>query len=165
MSRYPNLFKIINRMVCTIVYSFPFLELYLFFNPFMRSYRISPAWLESAAIVFRQNPWVSYGLFAIIIYATTSKSLKLNYYSRYNLVQALILMFLSSVLDTMDYLFPYVVRGQGSITAPFFFFLCFSLLVLISYCAIYAIIGKIPNIPLITTAVKIQIEDGRRDSD
>lgn len=165
MSIYRNLLKIINRIICTVVYSCPFLELYLFFNPFMRSYRISPVWLENAAMGFRQNPWLSYGVFTVIIFVTSSRAFKLSYYTKYNLVQALILLFLSSVLDTMDYLFPYLVRGQGSIVAPFFYFLCFCLMILISYCTIYAIIGKIPNIPLITPAVKIQIEDRSGDSD
>lgn len=158
-SKFPNLFEIISRLICVITYSFPFLELYLFFNPLMRSYRISPGWLEAAAISFRANPALSMGVFTVILTVTSIRSIKINYYSRYNLMQALILLFFSNFLDTLDYLFPYVVRGQGSMMAPFFYFICFAQMLLVIYCAIYAIIGKIPNIPLMTEAIKIQISE------
>jgi hypothetical protein len=159
MFKLSDLFTIINRLFCSMMYVFPFLELYLFFNPLMRSYRIAPAWLENAAIVYRANVWMSFTIFAFIIAITTIRSIKLNYYSRYNLTQVLMILFTTNLLDTLDFLFPYVIRGQGSIVAPFFYFLCFAQMLLICYCAIYSIIGKIPNIPVLTEAVKMNIED------
>lgn len=160
-SKFPNLFTIMNRLFCSIMYIFPFLELYLFFNPLMRSYRISPSWLENAAIVYRANVWAPFALFAFIIALTTIRSIKLNYYSRYNLTQVLMILFTTNFLDTLDYLFPYVIRGQGSVVAPFFYFVCFAQMLLICYCAIYSIIGKIPQIPVLTEAVEINIREYR----
>lgn len=154
-----NLTKTLDRLVSVASYVLPFLELYLFFNPFLRSYRISPRWLEEAAILLRENSWVNYLVFAIVITMISFKRLKISYFSRYNLMQSVIILFAASFLDTADYLFPYVVRGQGSIIAPFFSFLCFGCLLLIIYCVIFAILGKIPEIPVLSEAVRIQIED------
>lgn len=160
-SEFPNPFEIINRMWCVAMYGCPFLELYLFFNPLMRSYRISPAWLESMAIYYRQIPGLNLVIFIIIIYLLSYSRIKLSYYSRYNYVQVLIILFLANFLETVEFLFPYAARGHGTITAPFFFFLCFGQMLLICYCVIYAILGKIPNIPLLTRAVKIQLGDAK----
>lgn len=151
--------KILDRLICVSVYAFPFLELYLFFNPFLRSYRISSPWLEEAAIVFRANPWFSYLIFALIVGALSIKRIKLNFFRKYNLMQALILIFAASFLDTADFLFPYVIRGQGSIFTPFFNFVCFGLLLLVTYCGIFALIGRIPSIPLLSSAVLVQIQE------
>jgi hypothetical protein len=151
--------KILDRIICVSVYGLPFLELYLFFNPFLRSYRISDPWIEEAAIVFRANTWFSYLVFALIVGSLTIKKIKLNFFRKYNLLQALMLIFAASFLDTADFLFPFIVRGQGSILAPFFNFICFGLLLLVIYCAIFALIGKIPNVPLLTRAVLLQIQD------
>lgn len=153
--------RILDRIICVSVYAFPFLELYLFFNPFLRSYRISLPFLEEASIVFRANPWFSYLVFGIIIACLAIEKIKLNYFRKYNLMQALILIFAASFLDTADYLFPYIVRGQGSMITPFSNFICFGLLLLVIYCAVFALIGRIPEIPVLSDSVRLQIEDLR----
>lgn len=157
MKKYSVLFKIFDRIISVAVYTLPFLELYGFFNVFLCSSGLRIPELQEAAYFLKANSWLNFLMFTTIVFLTQSRKLNLSYFARYNLMQALIIIFLSSFLDTCGYLFPYFVLGQGSIGNFVFNILCLLCIVLVIYCAIFAARGKIPKIPLLTEAVRLQL--------
>lgn len=155
--KYSNLLKILSIIVSVAIYAFPFLEIYCFFNPFLRSVGIHIPMLEESAYFLRENPWLNFMIFTLIIILTQSRKLNINYFVRYNMMQSLILIFMGSLIDTCGYLFPYFITAEGSIGYPIFNTCCFGVLLLTLYCAIFALRGKIPNIPLLTESVRLQL--------
>lgn len=155
--KYLNLFKIFDRIISVAIYAFPFLELYGFFNPFLRSVNMSSNILEDAAFFLRENGWLNFLIFTVIIVLTQSRQLNLSYFTRYNMLQALVILFISSLIDTCGYLFPLFILAEGSIGYPIFNGCCFACLILITYCTIYAVLGKIPYIPLLSESLRLQV--------
>lgn len=157
MKKYSVLFKIFDRIISVAVYTLPFLELYGFFNVFMCSSGLRIPELQEAAYSLKANSWLNFLIFTVVVFLTQSKKINLSYFVRYNLMQALIIIFASSVLDTFGYLFPFFVLGQGSVGYFVFNIVCFLCIVLVFYCTIFASRGKIPNIPLLSEAVRLQL--------
>lgn len=155
--KYLNLSKMLNIIISVAIYAFPFLEIYCFFNPFLRSVGVHIPMFEEGAYFLRENSWLNFLIFTVIIILTQSKKLNLSYFVRYNMMQSLIIIFMSSLIDTCGYLFPYFILAEGSIGYPIFNGCCFALLLLILYCVIFALRGKIPNIPLLTQSVRMQL--------
>lgn len=113
--------------------------------------------LEDAAFFLRENGWLNFLIFTVIIVLTQSRQLNLSYFTRYNMLQALIILFISSLIDTCGYLFPLLILAEGSIGYPIFNGCCFACMLLIIYCTIYALIGKIPYIPLLSESLRLQV--------
>merc|ERR1712178_120234 len=101
-----------------------------FFNPFLRSVNMSSSILEDAAFFLIENGWLNFLIFTVIIVLTQSRQLNLSYFTRYNMLQALVILFISSLIDTCGYLFPLFILAEGSKGFPIFNGCCFACLLL-----------------------------------
>lgn len=149
--------KICDRVLGITIYLIPFLELYGFFNIFLRSYDLSPPIIEQAALFLRINNWLNFVIFTLIIFLTQSRRVNLSYFTRFNLLQALVLIFVSSFMDSFGYLFPLLILAKGTVGYLLFNSLSFIFILVTIYCMIYAIRGKSANIPLLTESVRLQV--------
>jgi hypothetical protein len=150
-----NLSRILSRIFCVSIYAYPFLETFCFFNIYLRSIGIHIPALEESAYFLKQYSWTHFAFFFVVI-ILQSRRFNLSYIVRYNLIQTLMLVFLSNLSDTCLYLFPMLITDYV-FWYPLFNIISFLLLSLIVYCTIYAVRGIIPDIPFITEAIEMQL--------
>lgn len=152
------LLKILGRIISVAIYAYPFLEIYCFFGIYLHSLGWGlPDFAEEGAYILKENTWLNFLMFTVILILTQARRLNISYFVRYNLMQALLLIFLCNFSDTCVFLFPRFCIGEGSIGYPIFNVCSFLIIVLIIYCTLFAIIGKIPNVPVLSTSVRMQL--------
>jgi|Transcript_26064 uncharacterized membrane protein len=160
---FSNLIKTFTILLSVYVYWFPFLETYLLICPFLRCQRLITYFIEDSAFAQRGDVLLHLTIFGLTFIGIGIR--RIPYLLRFHALQALMLSMVISLVDTAAYLFTVALTAEDSIGYPIFNMFCFIIIALIVYCAIFALVGKITRIPLLTMAVQINLHDDEGNED
>jgi hypothetical protein len=146
-----DLVKLFIRLLSAFAYIFPFLEAYIYVSQFLLSQGYYNSALTSLGLDLRYSTTLSIAVFATILFLIKRKWVP--YLLKYHSMVTLLLSMIIPLVDLAAYNFPSLVTAQGSVIFTICRTFIFLLIALIMYCVLFALSGKRPKIPFITSVV------------
>nr|WDA98822.1 hypothetical protein SCTW_040 [Sciadococcus taiwanensis] len=114
--------------------------------------------LMELILVYTKIPFLGFSLFIILFFLFGRPTLPVRQFVRFNVMQSLLLFLLNSVLGAIFRALPIAVRSSlgGEVISNMFFFFT---IITVLYSIFKAISGQYSKIPIISEAVKIQIQN------
>jgi hypothetical protein len=147
-----NLVKLFIRLLSASAYMFPLLELYIYFNFFFynRAYN-STSLLENVSWSLQFGASLNLAISLAFLYLV--KREWVPYLLKYHLMVTLFLSMGIKFCDIIIYNFPISATTVGALSFIALKTFIFLVIALIMYCVVFALRGKRPKIPFITSAV------------
>lgn len=114
--------------------------------------------LMELILAYTKIPFLGFSLFIILFFLFGRPTLPVRQFVRFNVMQSLLIFLLNSVLGAIFRALPIAIRSSliGEVISNMFFF--FTLMTVI-YSIFKALSGEYSKIPIISEAVKIQIQN------
>ena len=162
----PYILPLAERGLSIISFVFPFIEVTSYFGPkvflstdniVLRSFYLNH--LTKLTTFYTENNLLIF-IFMVWIFIICSRgSIPLTNYLRFNVIQAVLLNIICSCCGVIFTFVPIVLR-ESMLGVIFANFLFLGVLLLIGYSSLLIIYGRIPRIPIISDAAKLQIQQG-----
>ena len=149
-----------------MAFIFPFTELTYYFGA---KFCLNADSLPLRALYFHQllplvkfyqnNVYLIFIVMIVVFLNAASGKLPLTKYTRFNIIQAILLDIICSCLGSIYTFLPIIVR-ESIFGAAFINFFYLGMVLLILYCCFMIIYYRYPKIPIISEAAKLQIQRG-----
>ena len=156
--------KVFERCLSILVFIFPFVELSYYFgakvflstdNLLFKSFYINS--IQKLTNFYGANVYLIFILMVSIFLACSRGTMPLSDYARLNIIQAILINIICSCLGSSYSFLPIVLR-ESFLGILFANYLYLGLILLITYSSLLILYGRIPSIPVITEAAKMQVQ-------
>ena len=162
----PYLKTITERLISIVAFIFPFIEVASYFGPkvflstdsmALRTFYLNH--LVKLSTFYTDNNLLIF-IFMVWVFIVCSRgSVPLTKFVRFNIIQAILLNIVCSCSGVVFTFLPIVLR-ESMIGIIFANFLFLGIILLITYSALLIAYGRIPRIPIISEAAKLQVQQG-----
>jgi len=156
--------QIFERCLSIIAFIFPFIELSYYFGAkvflsteslFLKTVYIN--YIQKLSNFYAANIYFIFILMVGVFIICSRGTLPLSKYARFNIIQAILLNIICSCLGSIFMFLPVILR-ESAIGVLIANFLYLGLIILISYSALLIFYGRYPNIPVVSDAAKLQVQ-------
>ena len=155
-----------ERGLSIAAFIFPFVEVASYFGPkvFLSTGSIAlrsfySSYIEKISRFYTDNNLLIFIFMVWVFIVCARGSVPLTKFSRFNIVQAILLNIVCSCSGVVFTFLPIVIRESmlGIIIANFLFS---SIVLLIAYSSLLICYGRYPRIPILSDAAKLQVQQG-----
>jgi len=155
-----------ERGLSIAAFIFPFVEVASYFGPkvFLSTGSIAlrsfySSYIEKISRFYTDNNLLIFIFMVWVFIVCARGSVPLTKFSRFNIVQAILLNIICSCSGVVFTFLPIVIRESmlGIIIANFLFS---SIVLLIAYSSLLICYGRYPRIPILSDAAKLQVQQG-----
>ena len=156
--------EIFERGLSIVAFIFPFIELSYYFGAkvflstesfFLKSVYLN--YIQKLSNFYAANIYFIFILMVGVFIICSRGTLPLSKYARFNIIQAILLNIICSCFGVVFTFLPIVLRESilGVIISNLLFF---SIVLLIGYSSLLIAYGRLPVIPIVSEAAKIQVQ-------
>jgi hypothetical protein len=156
----------VERGLSIAAFIFPFVEVVSYFGPkvFLSTESVAlrsfyATHIEKISRFYTDNNLLIFIFMVWVFIVCARGSVPLTKFSRFNIVQAILLNIICSCSGVVFSFLPIIFRESmlGVIIANFVFS---SIVLLIAYCSLLISYGRYPRIPILSEAAKLQVQQG-----
>jgi hypothetical protein len=159
--------KVYERVLSILAFFFPFIELSYYFSAkvflstessFLKSIYIN--YINKFSNFYANNVYFIFIFMVGVFMICARGTLPLSKYVRFNIIQAILLNIIYSCIGSIYSYFPVILRESaiGIILANFFYI---GFIILFAYSAILIFYGRVPTIPVVSTAAKLNVQENQ----
>ena len=160
----PYLIPFLERGVSIAAFIFPFVEIISYFGPkvflstesfALKSFYVN--YIEKIARFYTGNNLLIFFFMVWVFIVCSRRSSRLTKFVRFNVIQAILLNIICSCFGVVFTFLPIVLRESilGVVISNLLFF---SIVLLIGYSSLLIAYGRLPVIPIVSEAAKIQVQ-------
>lgn len=162
----PYIIPFIERGLSIMAFAFPFVEVVSYFGPKVFLSADSFAlkvfyvnYIEKISRFYAENNLLIFFVMVWVFIVCSRRSSRLTKFVRFNVIQAILLNIICACFGVIFTFLPIVLRESmiGIILANLLFF---SICLLIGYSSLLIAYGRLPVIPVVSEAAKIQVQRG-----
>lgn len=162
-----NFFKhFLERGLSILAFVFPFVEVVSYFGPKVflstESFTLKVFYvnyIEKISRFYAENNLLIFFFMVWVFLICSRRSSRLTKFVRFNVIQAILLNIICACFGVIFTFFPIVLR-ESMLGVIFANLLFFSIVLLIAYSSLLIAYGRLPVIPIVSEAAKIQVQRG-----
>jgi hypothetical protein len=159
-----SIIQIGERCLSILAFIFPFVELSYYFGAkvflstdslILKSFYLSN--IQKLTNFYAANVYFIFILMVAVFIICSRGTLPLSKYARFNIIQAILLNIICSLIGSIYNYLPIILR-ESAVGILFANFLYLGLIILIAYSSLLIFYGRYPSIPVISDAAKLQVQ-------